>query len=221
MLDLFNDLGIKATLAIIPTSPTKSMEESDVTDILKEASKTHEIALHGLTHRCHFIKENEHKKMTDHYHEFFCLDHGDIPVAEQKQWISEGKKILEDFLNVDIKSFVPPQHLYTDNTLAALKDNGINIFSITNLPCVAPYKQDGVIFVPMNIDDVFYELGNNQTALEKLKETYSTVYPINNYFGFYFHNWSYNEKALREFFEFAKTSKYLTLSEAAKGVEKE
>ncbi len=227
LLELLEEYDVKSTFAVIPKRESEWKDET--IDIIREISKKHEIASHGLTHKCNLLPEPEysskrrvlihHRKHDDPFHEFVCLDYGPINVEIQAEWLMKSKEILEKLFKTKITSFVPPQHLYDNNTLKAMKRAGLDTISIERHH-VAPWKESDIFFVPMNTEDIFSHYGvlyekptNSKDLFEALKSRFLYRHSTMKYFGFYIHIWNFDEIVLRKFFEITRDIEYLRLKD--------
>ncbi len=87
------------------------------------------VALHGLTHcvvgnhRPRLFKSNRsfHREFWDY-----------LPFELHYKNIKEGKKILEDWLKIDIDTLIPPGNVYSLKTVKAAHQNGIKYINANN-----------------------------------------------------------------------------------------
>ncbi len=199
-LDICKESGAISSIAVIPNYLDQN---EDVIKLLKKAIiYGHGISLHGDTHKCSLVKE--HKIMSDIFHEFVCYDYGPISKDYQTTLIRNGKEKLESLFDIELSSFVPPQHDYDEVTLNALVENGFSRISIENRH-VMPYKKGGLLFVPVSNPDLagfIYDEASSNKILELIIKKYrhkneiyrgSTDYSKVDYLGLMLHLWSLDE----------------------------
>ncbi|MBP1639435.1 MAG: hypothetical protein H6Q17_1018 [Bacteroidetes bacterium] len=118
VIQLFQQHNIPLVLGVIPCD----INEKTILDplssfllMLKESVRKGdiEIALHGLTHQ----------KMTP-YGEFKGLS-----FEEQNRRIKKGKHFLDSIFREPVITYIPPWNAHDENTVKALKENGISIVS--------------------------------------------------------------------------------------------
>ncbi len=150
IIRLFQQHNIPLVLGVIPcdiNEKTVLDPLSSFLSMLKEAVRKGdiEIALHGLTHR----------KMTP-YGEFKGLS-----FEEQNRRIKKGKHFLDSIFREPVITYIPPWNAHDENTVRALKANGIFIVSSSIYDIWT-----GTTYYPMSTSD-FHELEglilNNQT----------------------------------------------------------
>lgn len=135
----------------IPKIPRKQINR------IKEifADDNYVLGQQGLNHKCPHC-EDFHVSMTgkevrrsgvDPWHENYCLWFGEIPEKDQMKFMSEGKKILEKTFGVDVRLYVPPNHLLGTNTLKVASELGYSWIANRALIPVAPYTQKGILVV--------------------------------------------------------------------------
>jgi len=118
IIQLFKQHKIPLVLGVIPCNANEKTAidpHSPFLAALKESVRKGqiEIALHGLTHQ----------RMTP-YGEFKGLS-----FEEQNRRIYKGKHILDSVFNTRIVTYIPPWNAHDENTVRALKANGIFIVS--------------------------------------------------------------------------------------------
>jgi len=109
--------------------------------ILKNAVKEEilEVALHGYSH------QTIRKKAEFDYTEFSGLDFN-----RQFKKIATGKNYLEELLDMEIDTFIPPWNTYDSNTLRAIEELGFKCFSANE--SVGAMKSSLLKFVPATCD---------------------------------------------------------------------
>lgn len=119
--EMLEDLGVKATIAVIPKYKGQTLSD-DAVEILKELEKKGwEIAQHGYTHEQ--LTNSGGILKTWNRSEF-----ADVPYKEQYRRILNGKKILEDF-GFKVNTFVPPWHTFDENTVKVLQELKFKVLS--------------------------------------------------------------------------------------------
>ncbi len=99
---------------------------------------TIDIALHGFEHKTVSNSIKGHTEFRG------------PPKKEQIQRLKHGKKLLEEALNIKIKTFIPPWNTYDKNTISALKECEITCISANRY---APAGKDPSIqFVPITLE---------------------------------------------------------------------
>ncbi len=105
-------------------------------NLLKEAISdgTVEVALHGFSHE---------DLVTDpHISEFAGLCE-----AVQRYRITKGKELLEEWLDCDVQSFIPPHNSYDETTLRVIADTGFQVLSADQRGTTS---EPGLIYLPEN-----------------------------------------------------------------------
>ena len=141
--ELFDSFGIRPILGIVPCNEDKGLIvdeiQSDFWDEIRRLkAKGWLIALHGYKHV--YVNEAGGILQANPFSEFASLSY-----EEQKQMISEGKRILEEN-DLSPKFFMAPGHTFDENTLKALVSNGI--FCLTDGYADRPYIREGITFYP-------------------------------------------------------------------------
>jgi|GEM_PF-1006036 len=118
LIRLFQKYHIPLVLGVIPCDANEKTvidPKSSLLSTLKESVDKGEIeiALHGLTHQ----------KMTS-YGEFKGLS-----FEEQNRRIKKGKHFLDSIFREPVITYIPPWNAHDENTVKALKENGISIVS--------------------------------------------------------------------------------------------
>jgi len=129
LIDAFRQHNFRCTFGVIPYGRDEDVHRVNAQNlvpltvtkinILKNAIKLGilEVALHGYSHQA--ISENKNK-----YSEFSGLDYN-----SQLTKILNGKKYLEDMLDIKITTFIPPWNSYDNNTVRALEYLGFDTIS--------------------------------------------------------------------------------------------
>ncbi len=146
---LFTDYGIKPIIGVIPKnedpklkkqSNGKGITQNDFWEEIRILQKQFgwSIALHGYNHV--YTTTEGGILNTNKRSEFAGVNY-----ETQYKKIKEGKKILEkEGLTID--SFMAPAHSFDNNTIKALKNNGIDV--ITDGFTLYPYKFHDILLIP-------------------------------------------------------------------------
>ena len=196
--ELFETSNISATLGIIPDVSEKYPIESDtdlvayLNEILAK-STMFEAAMYGVTHRYCCIGPLGHSEFAG------------LPLERQEELVRHGLAILHSaFPDVPVTTFIPPFHTYDENTLIAIRNQGLTAISSDDyvervlygkpppprtslasgqtyphespdLPTSQPFVLDGVVHLPANM-----ELYNWTTTsffpLEQLQRRFELFY---------------------------------------------
>jgi len=119
-----------------------------IVKILKRLSKKSNVILgqQGLQHYCvDCFKEKEKK---DAWHENYCFYSKQKTVNEQIKFMKQGKKIIEEVLGVSPKLYVPPNHMFDNNTIIAAKKLGFQYLADKAMIKLYPYTSRGLIILP-------------------------------------------------------------------------
>tara|TARA_Y100001958_G_C21213167_1_gene538720 strand:+ start:46 stop:777 length:732 start_codon:yes stop_codon:yes gene_type:complete len=144
-VDIANNFQIKPIIAVIPDNMDEELlsYENRGINYFWNSIKTldnqgWEIGIHGLNHLFH-TQDSGLLGIND-YAEFSGLD-----FSMQDRMIKESLKIFEKF-NINTRLFVAPAHSFDNNTIKALRNNGIYIISdgFSMFPC----KYEGITLVP-------------------------------------------------------------------------
>jgi len=160
---LFDKYQIKPLLGIIPKNRDPELLKYDKNnDFWKRVEdwkhKGWEITMHGCNH---LYSQKSDKNDIFNYggnSEFYGLDY-----HSQLDKIKIG---LEEFKKREIKirSFFAPNHIYDNNTLAAVKNSGIKI--IIDGYGLFPYYKDDILFVPqLFYKEIFLPFGIQSTQI--------------------------------------------------------
>lgn len=114
VVDLFNDLRVPLSIAVIPCDSSEQViTPKDSSIIEKLRNDNIEIALHGLTHQ-----------NIQQMGEF-----GALTREETMYRIQKGKQILESISGKTIHTFIPPYNAINQYVPSVLQENGIYILS--------------------------------------------------------------------------------------------
>ena len=160
---LFDKYQIKPLLGVIPKNRDPELLKYNKNyDFWKRVTdwkhKGWEITMHGCNH---LYSQKSDKNDIFNYggnSEFYGLDY-----QSQLDKIKIG---LEEFKKREIKirSFFAPNHIYDNNTLAALKNSGIKI--IIDGYGLFPYYKDEILFVPqLFYKEIFLPFGIQSTQI--------------------------------------------------------
>ena len=130
-----------------PIYPKDYYYPSKIVKILKELAKNPNIIFgqQGLLHYCKNCFLEKDKK--DPWHENYCL-YKSKSFNEQMKFMQEGKKIIEEKLGVSPKLYVPPNHMFDNNTLIAAKKLDFEYFADRAMMSLLPYSSKGLIILP-------------------------------------------------------------------------
>lgn len=120
----------------------------EIVELLKKCARNSNIIFgqQGFAHYCHdcFKKREERGP----WHENMCLYNRRKTVEEQKKFMEEGKKVIENILRVSPVLYVPPNHQFDDNTKIAAQELGFKFFGIRNMLSISPYKERKLTILP-------------------------------------------------------------------------
>ncbi len=119
VIDVFRRNGVAVTLAVIPYVGERSvLDDKRLTESLRRAAAdgSAEVALHGYRH-------------TDWHLHRVRSEWAGVSYEQQRQWLKEGKDILEKAIPAPVTTFVPPYNTYDRNTLRALATTGFRTLS--------------------------------------------------------------------------------------------
>lgn len=120
----------------------------EIVDILKEFSKNPNVVFgqQGYLHYCQECFKRKEKR--DPWHENTCLYNRRKIVEEQKKFMEEGKKVIENILRVSPVLYIPPNHQFDKNSKIAAEELGFKFFAIRKILNVQPYKERNLIILP-------------------------------------------------------------------------
>lgn len=125
ILDIHSRYGVPIVLGVIPEQnpsgdyPTAPLIEDEQRMTLLRTIMDQglvEIALHGYTHE-NLVSEGRPSEFTG------------LPRDEQMKRIIQGKKSLEEWLDIEVDVFIPPFNTYDNTTLEILNQEGFRIIS--------------------------------------------------------------------------------------------
>jgi len=121
---------------------------SKIVKTLKELVKNPNVILgqQGFLHYCPDCFKFRNKRGC--HHENYCLYSKPKSIKEQMKFMQEGKKIIEERLGVSPKLYVPPNHMFDDNTLIAAKKLGFEYFADRAMMNLPPYNLKRLIILP-------------------------------------------------------------------------
>lgn len=145
-VELVREFGIRPILAVVPDNrdPDLDCAEHDPefwsrTRALESAGAT--IALHGYRHLC--LSKGKSILPLHGLSEF-----AGVPAVLQRQWIHAGLQILRG-RGLDPRIWVAPRHGFDQQTLQALREEGIGVLS-DGLARV-PFVRGGVTWIPQQL----------------------------------------------------------------------
>lgn len=160
---LLDRYQVKPLIGVVPDNRDENLKKQsggkpeDFWDYVKDLEKDGwTLAMHGV-HHLYTTGKGGIFPLND-FSEFAGL-----PFAQQKEMLSQGKRILEE-RGIRTEIFMAPAHSYDGNTLKALKDTGFT--AITDGFGNRPYFWRGLKFYPISF--------NLSSTLQK-KAGYSTM----------------------------------------------
>lgn len=154
-ISLFDELGIKALLGLVPLplDPKLLLYDEDplyYVRIKQLIDNGYEVAMHG----CYHLLENHGGKalLTKRNDSEFA----GLPLDSQIKLIENGKNELgRNGINTDV--FMPPAHSFDDNTVKALLDTGFKY--VTDGLSFKPYNVNGLKFIPADSSYRLHRIG--------------------------------------------------------------
>ena len=100
----------------------------------------------GYFGRCKY----NHNDGTDPWHENFCLHNEPIGLEDQLEFITKGREVLAKTFGIEPLIYAPINHLYDENTLAAIQILKYRFMMDQNNVGkeLRPYERHGVIIIP-------------------------------------------------------------------------
>ncbi len=143
---LIENFHLQPILAIVPDNHDASLAVSpphpafwDEMRALESSGAT--IGLHGYHHLC--FSPGRSLLGLHRMSEF-----AGVSASTQRAWIHEGMRILRRY-GLDPRVFVPPRHGFDEQTLAALRAEGVSLLS--DGFARFPFLRDGVIWIPQQL----------------------------------------------------------------------
>lgn len=190
---LFLERDIAITHGVITTvdDETDITEDEELCAYLAELSREypdlHEAANHGLTH----------EDQTDFYN---GSEFGGVPLETQEAWLAEADAIIEECVDHDVETFIPPMNTYDENTVTALDEVGYTTVSGAGWMTEALYgesrafREGGLVHAPMwedasmlNWSDPnpdYYEFEELQATFDEALEANAAYVHMLHYFTF-------------------------------------
>jgi hypothetical protein len=146
LLPLIYQFGLRPILAVVPDNRDHTLRFSppnpdfwaQMRD-LEAAGAT--IALHGYRHLC----QSEGRSLLPlHHHTEFA----GMPETTQREWIHVGLEILRGH-GLQPKMWVAPRHGFDQNTLRALRSEGIRVLS--DGFARVPFHRGGITWIPQQL----------------------------------------------------------------------
>ncbi|MFH1802775.1 MAG: hypothetical protein ABH864_05010 [archaeon] len=97
----------------------------------------------GNMHRCSYPHG-----LVDPWHENYCLWGPRKSAKEQRNFMTEGRDRLSEFMDVEPKVYCPPNHLWDNTTLHVADEMGYTHVTDKAMIPLAPYRFGGLIVVP-------------------------------------------------------------------------
>lgn len=142
ILDLLESKGAKLTVGITAAWAVSNSEQIPFPEkypqqaaILREAAHAGliEVANHGYSH-C-VLESNLFKPQLLSGNRKYHREYWDwVPDEIQENHIARSQEILQNWLNLDVVTFVPPGNVYTDTTLEIAKKYGVRYVSCQTTP---------------------------------------------------------------------------------------
>lgn len=138
LFDIFLKNNIPLTLGVVPMNNKNTPIIYQLNPTTKDQLRSNKfnIAVHGYKH----VKNNE-------YGEF-----SGVNIEIQNNWIADGIKHLKQLTDFKIDTFIPPWNSFDNNTVSALKNNGIKYLSADN----RSYIDSLVVSVPYSVEHLFF-----------------------------------------------------------------
>ena len=127
ILEICRKNHIKFTFAVIPSIVEGDIHEPGTRKLIPLSEEKAEILKNGVDQGLIDIALHGYSHQTNnsaHFSEFAGLDY-----HLQLQKIIDGKNILENITNSQIKIFAPPWNSYDTNTLSALEKSGFSVLT--------------------------------------------------------------------------------------------
>lgn len=141
-IDLFESLGVKPLLGVIPDCRDASFKNSAIPDFWKYIHELKEngysISIHGYRHV--YTSKSNGLVCRRPLSEFAGLSYED-----QLALLSNGRSIMLEH-GLDVDTFMPPGHSYDHNTLKAMYAAGFRY--LTDGRSLRPYDLDGIRCIP-------------------------------------------------------------------------
>jgi hypothetical protein len=97
----------------------------------------------GYSHHCPKCT----KEMGDTAHENYCF-YNDITLEEQIEFMSKGKRIIEDKIGVSPRLYCPPNHMYDNHTKIAATKLNFEYLTDQGILNIFPYKDKDLVILP-------------------------------------------------------------------------
>ncbi len=138
--------GTPCAISIAPYALREGWYDETTLDLLNKAFKQGAIlGQQGNKHKCRY----EHR-FSDPWHENYCPYHGEFSRQSQSEIFEQGMEILTERFGKQPELYVPPNHLYGQETLAVASNLGYRFFAERGLSQKKPYKYEygDVIILP-------------------------------------------------------------------------
>jgi hypothetical protein len=128
--------GIPCAISIAPYTLEQQWYDETTIDLLNKAFKQGAIlGQQGYGHKCRY----EHR-FSDPWHENYCPYHGEFSRQSQVKTFKQGRETLLKHFEKQPELYVPPNHLYGQETLAIASNLGYKFFVERGLSQKKPYK---------------------------------------------------------------------------------
>jgi peptidoglycan/xylan/chitin deacetylase (PgdA/CDA1 family) len=143
-LEMLLEKEVPFALSLTPTQTAQYPLK--VLDLLREAAQRNNIVIghQGKTHWCLHTKKH---RIIDPCHENFCF-YNKITRNEQEKIMRDGKELLANLLEREPELYVPPNHLYDENTIKIADKLNYGFFADNGIVMHEPYKRFGLIILP-------------------------------------------------------------------------
>lgn len=161
--------------------PSDYYYSNEIVDVLKSLVKHNPnvtFGQQGFLHYCtncyeKFMKNGgrKGKGWPDPWHENKCLYGRTKSINEQIEFMSKGRKVIEDVLGVSPIIYIAPNHQYDKNTKKAVEELKYKYFGDRAILNILPYKEGNLIILPEKEElkknaEIFY------THYDRMKENF-------------------------------------------------
>ncbi len=119
----------------------------EIINVLKKLTRNKNVFF-GQQGFSHYCTECFREKEKSPSHENMCLYGKAKSVDEQIEFMSEGRKIIENTLGISPRIYVPPNHQYDKNSMIAAQKLGFDFFAVRRLIEIFPYREGNLIVLP-------------------------------------------------------------------------
>lgn len=223
---LFLDRDIAVTHGVIATVDEETNITADeelctyLADLAREYPDLYEPANHGLTH----------ERQTDFYN---GSEFGGVPFETQLEWLEESDAIIEECVDTEVNTLIPPMNTYDENTVTALDELGYTTVSGARWMTQSLYDENesfvegGLVHVPMWNDASMLNWSADDPdyfELEELEATFDEALEENAAYVHMLHYFTFTEdehfELLHEFVEYIDQHDvvYMTIGDFGSGI---